>query len=885
MCHQWFDVAYIGGRVYAFVTLERVGGLMVYDLTSPDKPTFVTYVPPTGDDFGPEVVSYIAPEDSPTGKGLVLTANEVSGSVTAYEVAPNVFTLQLLHFGDAEAGLLASDTAPNLAALVDAFDDDYINTLILAGGDNFIPSPFLNAGADPSLNAVIGATALARPDIAIHNAIGVQASAIGNHEWDLGSNVFADAIRPTGAWVGAQYPMITANLDVSGDSAIRGQADTSLGGTASNAFAGKEASTINGKIAPSAVVTMNGGVVGIVGATTQLIEAISSPSGTEVKGFPTGPGANGEVDDMDLLAAQLQPVIDALLAQGINKIVLLSHLQQITNEQLLATKLQGVDIIIAAGSNTRLGDDDDVAVSFPGHSADFAGPYPIVTTGADGKPVVIVNTDNEFTYLGRLVVDFDVNGEIILSSLAGATSINGAYAATVENVAAAWGDLDGDLSDTAFVAGSKGAEVREITDAVQAVINAKDGAVFGYTNVYLEGERSFVRSEETNLGNLTADANAFALSLGLPAADDAFIVSLKNGGGIRAQIGSVSSAGGSSDKLPPQANPDVGKLEGAISELDIQNSLRFDNKLMAFDTNAEGLKALLEHAVAVWPNQGRFPQVGGVSFSWDPDQPANSRVQDISLIDAAGDVLVRVFNDGVKQAGLPSTITVVTLNFIANNGDGYPSKAIGENFRYLLEGGSLSAPVSEALDFTSPTVVPSNALGEQEALEDYLEAFHATEASAFDDADTSIAFDTRIQNLNFRNDDVLLGNALDDLDQVLYSLYDTAFDRTPDQPGFIYWANLAVVLDFSAELIAKAFLSSGEFGAVNGVNLTNGQFISKLYENALERSPEAAGFDFWSGCLSSGALDREDVLLAFANSAEHVTLIGSDFQSGEWLTG
>ena len=106
-------------------------------------------------------------------------------------------------------------------------------------------------------------------------------------------------------------------------------------------------------------------------ATTQILESISSPSGTEVKGFPTGPGANGEVDDMDLLAAQLQPIIDELIAEGVNKIILMAHLQQIGNEQLLASKLSGVDIILAAGSNTRLGDDDDTAVAFPGHDDVF----------------------------------------------------------------------------------------------------------------------------------------------------------------------------------------------------------------------------------------------------------------------------------------------------------------------------------------------------------------------------------------------------------------------------------------------------------------------------------------------------------------------------------
>src|SRR5690606_27640786 len=135
-----------------------------------------------------------------------------------------------------------------------------------------------------------------------------------------------------------------------------------------------EASAQNGQVVPTAVITKGGQKIGLVGATTQLILAISSPSGTRPTGY-TEPGPH----DIDLLASQLQPYIDELTAEGVNKIVLLSHLQQLSNEQLLATKLSGVDIILAAGSNTRLGDADDVAAAFPGHAADFAGPYPIIT--------------------------------------------------------------------------------------------------------------------------------------------------------------------------------------------------------------------------------------------------------------------------------------------------------------------------------------------------------------------------------------------------------------------------------------------------------------------------------------------------------------------------
>lgn len=658
----------------------------------------------------------------------------------------STYTLQLLHLSDGEAGLLASQTAPNLAALIDAFDGDHANTLILSGGDNFIPSPFLSAGTDPSLNTVpgIGATAFARPDIAIHNAMGVEASAIGNHEWDLGSNVFADAFRPVAPWPGAQFPHISANLDFSGDSAINPHfTNVTLDGTAT---AVAEAADRKGKIVPTAVITKGGQKIGLVGVTTQLLLGIASPSGTKVKGNPTG-------DDMDLLASQVQPYIDELAAEGVNKIILLSHLQQITNEQLLITKLRGVDIVLAAGSNTRLGDSDDVAHAFPGHAATFAGDYPIRTQGADGKPALIVNTDNEYTYLGRLVVDFTPEGEVILASLDSRIAGNGAYAATAANVAAAWETTETNLATTAFAPGTKGAAVKAITDAVQSVINAKDGEVFGYTDVYLEGERSFVRSEETNLGDITADANAGKLRAITGTTGP--IVSMKNGGGIRAQIGAVSSAGGSAVKMPPPANPAVGKLEGGVSRLDIENALRFDNKLIAFETSPSGLKAILEHGVASWPNQGRFPQVGGVSFSWDPALPAGSRIRSLSLIDEQGGIAAALYKDGAVVAEAPLVIPVVTLNFLANNGDGYPMKANGENFRYLLADNTLGPVLNEANDFTVAPSLPVNPIGEQQVFGDYLTARYGTPAAAYDTADTPISADLRIQKLDVRSDVVL----------------------------------------------------------------------------------------------------------------------------------
>ena len=76
---------------FAFIALERIGGVVVYNLSRPASPEFVQYintraVDSLGGDLGPEGMIYIEPENSPTGLPYLLTANEVSGSVAVFEV-------------------------------------------------------------------------------------------------------------------------------------------------------------------------------------------------------------------------------------------------------------------------------------------------------------------------------------------------------------------------------------------------------------------------------------------------------------------------------------------------------------------------------------------------------------------------------------------------------------------------------------------------------------------------------------------------------------------------------------------------------------------------------------------------------------------------------
>jgi len=89
-------VAEIGGRTYAFIGLERIGGIVVYDVTDPLSPAFVQYVnnrdftQPTSSvaakDLGLEDLKFIPADDSPTGTPLVMAANEISGTVTFFAI-------------------------------------------------------------------------------------------------------------------------------------------------------------------------------------------------------------------------------------------------------------------------------------------------------------------------------------------------------------------------------------------------------------------------------------------------------------------------------------------------------------------------------------------------------------------------------------------------------------------------------------------------------------------------------------------------------------------------------------------------------------------------------------------------------------------------------
>ena len=752
-------VGEIDGEVYAFVGLERTGGVAVYNITKPAEAEFVQYVnpidPETGDalDLAPEGLQFIPAEDSPNGEPLLTVSNEVSGTVSVYqidltategedskdenenndsgdnpevEMNEDTYTLQLLHAADHEAGVPALENADNFSAVLSALREedadgdgvaDYENTVTLSSGDAYIPSPFFAASEE-----AYGASG--RGDILIQNELGFEAIAFGNHEFDFGTGTVADLISADEEddYPGTAFPYLSSNLDFSTDEDLAPLVVED----------GQEASEIPNSITGNTIVDANGEQIGVVGATTPTLSSISSPGDVTVKPIEFD---SDNPEDIAALAAEIQTSVDSLLADNpdLNRVILLSHMQQISIEEALSSQLTDVDVIVAGGSNTLLADDTDRL-----RTGDEAqGVYPILNTAADGNPIAVVNTDGNYQYVGRLVVDFDENGVIIPESID--PEISGAYATDEEGVAA--------------VNGTPDPEVDEITDNLSEVIAEQDGNIFGSTKVFLNGIREDVRTQETNLGNLSADAN-LALA---QEVDPEVVISIKNGGGIRDSIGEVIAPPGSTsaeevERTITQANELAGKEAGDISQLDIANSLRFNNGLSLLTVTADELLEIIEHGVAEieeGATPGQFPQVAGIEFSFDPSLEPGDRVQSLAIKDEQDNIIDTVVEDGELvgegdrlSSSQEDTFRLVTLGFLADGGDDYP---FPDRDRVDLALEEDAARTGEA------TFAPDGS--EQDALAEYLVDNYSE--TPFSMEDVSRELDNRIQNLDFREDTVL----------------------------------------------------------------------------------------------------------------------------------
>ena len=403
-----------------------------------------------------------------------------------------------------------------------------------------------------------------------------------------------------------------------------------------------------GVIKPSTMVDVGGTMVGVVGATTPAITSISSPRNVIV--------------DTDV-AGNIQTEIDLLEGAGADVIIVISHLQGVDEDTALAAELSGVDVMIAGGGDELLANADTKLI--PGDEGDVFGSYPLFADNADGMKVPIVTTSGQYRYVGKLTVAFTADGK-----LAGVDTGSGPVA------------VMGQAQDPALLTA--------VEDPISDYLDDLATTVIGTSEVDLDGRRSTVRTTESNLGNLAADsllwqATQLAAGFGVDAPD----VALQNGGGMR------------NDAIIPA---------GDITELDTFDVLPFPNFVTVIpDIPRSQFKEILENAVSEVENVGgRFAQVAGFSFTYDPagtaqvvDDDGNvltagTRVTEVTLDDTTA-----IVTGGNVVAG--ADLTIATIDFLARGGDQYPYRdapitLLGVSYQQALSnyiqdalGGTISA--------------------------------------------------------------------------------------------------------------------------------------------------------------------------------------------------
>jgi len=193
-----------------------------------------------------------------------------------------------------------------------------------------------------------------------------------------------------------------------------------------------------------------------------------------------------------------------------------------------------------------------------------------------------------------------------------------------------------------------------------------------------------------------------------------------------------------------------------------------------------------------------------------------------------------------------------------HNGDVIGSAASHDNARVVHENGERLASFT-----ASKAAQETGVFGGNKA--SYTIAMAGTGFDVIPSGGAAIRFDsTDNARLQFADGMVALdieGNA-----GKAFRLYQAAFNRVPDHGGLGFWI-YHMDNGYTLPQVAESFMNSAEFQAMYGTNPSNADFVTKLYNNALHRAPDAGGYDFWMTALNNG-MPRKDVLVSFSESLE-----------------
>ncbi|WP_419955366.1 5'-nucleotidase C-terminal domain-containing protein [Neobacillus niacini] len=366
---------------------------------------------------------------------------KVEGRITQAEKS---FTLNVMHTNDTHANL---DNVAKKMTAIKSVRAEKPNALLLDAGDVLTGTLYFNEYKGLA-------------DLEFMNLAGYDAMTFGNHEFDLGTGVLANFVKD------ADFPLLSANVNFAQDTNLKTRFNDSITDSA-----------VDGQIYNGMIKVVNGEKIGIFGLTTAETPTISSPG-------------NGVVFENYIEEAQKS--VDSFKAQGVNKIIALSHLgynDSLTwdNDLELAAKVEGIDVIVGGHTHVKL----DAPV--------------IEKTGVE--PTVIVQANEYNKFLGTVDVTFDAAGKVITEK------------------------TTGKLLDIATFA-EDAATAQILNTKYKPAIDAKKAQVVGTAAVELVGGNPAARTGETNLGNFIADGMLAKAKTINPNT----VIALQNGGGVRVTL-------------------------------------------------------------------------------------------------------------------------------------------------------------------------------------------------------------------------------------------------------------------------------------------------------------------------------------------------------------
>lgn len=414
------------------------------------------------------------------------------------------------------------------------------NMLLLNAGDNFQGSLFY-------------ATYKGTVEAEFLNQMKFDAMTVGNHEFDDGEEALVPFLEKV------EFPVLSANVHPDAQSKV------------------------GDRIKPSIVLEVGGQKIGIVGAVTTDTPEIASP----------GPHITIE-DDIATITSE----VEKLTAQGINKIIALTHVGYVRDMEAIA-KIPNVDVVVGGHSHTLL---SNIAERKP------AGPYPTMIDNPGGYKVPVTQAASYSKYLGEFAVTFDDNG--VVKEAKGEPLF-----------------LDKSIEPDAAVL----ARIKELG----APIEEMKGKVVSETTAEIDGSRDNCRARECAMGNLVSDAILDRVK------GQGVEIVISNGGGLRASINAGEvTMGEVLTVLPFQNTLATFQLTGADLVASLEQGVSEVSEGKGKFPQVAGLRYTFDLNVA--PNEGRIKNVEvGKDGAWSPIDPAK-------LYTIATNNFVRGGGDGYK---------------------------------------------------------------------------------------------------------------------------------------------------------------------------------------------------------------------------------------------